>query len=109
MCIPEFYAPHFKIKVANKHPNKHPTNHYIPLHRGKHPMTHGVSPTTIPFPENRSSSCTWSLGITIEIDRGILIEAEVGVLAYEVTQAIHHMRVIGHKSETAIGTSAPGR
>ena len=105
MCIPEFYAPHFKIKVANKHP----TNHYIPLHRGKHPMTHGVSPTTIPFPENRSSSCTWSLGITIEIDRGILIEAEVGVLAYEVTQAIHHMRVIDHKSESAIATSAPGR
>ena len=28
----------------------HPTNHYIPLHRGKHPMTHGVSPFPAPFP-----------------------------------------------------------
>lgn len=55
-----------------------------------------------------SSSCTWSLGITFERDRGILIEAEGGVLAYEVTQAIHHMRVIDHKSESAIATSAPG-
>ena len=84
----------------------HPTNHYIPLHRGKHPMTHGVSPFPAPFP---------LLLLYLQPRNHIrkrsrnFIEAEGGVLAYEVTQAIHHMRVIGHKSETAIGTSAPGR
>ena len=117
MCIPKFYPPHFKMNIAI-------TSHYIPLYTSEQ-TSHFIPLTTtsryiaenIPWPmgwalsplPSRSSSCTCSLGITFERDRGIFIEAEGGVLAYEVTQAIHHMRVIGHKSETAIGTSAPGR
>ena len=117
MCIPKFYPPHFKMNIAI-------TSHYISLYTSQQ-TSHFIPLTTtsryiaenIPWPmgwalsplPSRSSSCTCSLGITFERDRGIFIEAEGGVLAYEVTQAIHHMRVIGHKSETAIGTSAPGR